>query len=171
MANSTELSVYATSGSRLDYVSLNCVIKKKKKLQRSFPSKTSEDLWPSGDSFSITHLHFVLELLLSRSPLKKAGRRMRITKMLCSFGWDEKEGIRGPANRSRVLSTWVELVILSRGPQGSFQDKLPEKSFPGCPCSHKPHKLLRGAFLEQISQLGWLDVETVRSISARACQA
>lgn len=45
MANSTELSVYATSGSRLYYVSLKCVIKKKKKklLQRSFRSKTSED--------------------------------------------------------------------------------------------------------------------------------
>ena len=39
MANSTELSVRATSGSRLDYVSLNCVIKKKKNCSEASPQR------------------------------------------------------------------------------------------------------------------------------------
>lgn len=60
MANSTELSVCATSGSRLDYVSLNCVIKKKN-LAAKLPLKDKRGP-VTGDSFSVRHLYLVLEL-------------------------------------------------------------------------------------------------------------
>jgi hypothetical protein len=40
----SELSVYGTSGFRLDYISLNCVIKLKKNLQRRLRSQKSAEM-------------------------------------------------------------------------------------------------------------------------------